>query len=232
MRWLLGERLRPFAQVAFGVSAVIHLALVVAALCALRLLDHPPLVGAVVLLGALLIYTADRVRGDALTSAGGIVDRDLVPAAIVDSLDALRDIKLLRTFLGGPGMLALLDAPWLLIYLIAIAWIQPLLGLAALVGVALLIFCVAMTAEPGRAAAASRHWRDSCSACSVHKAARCASTAPISHVGIARPLDNASATSRRKSICSRARLPTTSHAWVCSTPRASCKQHASRMRTR
>jgi ABC-type protease/lipase transport system fused ATPase/permease subunit len=137
MRWLLGERLRPFAQVAFGVSAVIHLALVVAALCALQLLDHPPLVGAVVLLGALLIYTADRVRGDALTSAGRIVDRDLVPAAIVDSLDALRDIKLLRTFLGGPGMLALLDAPWLLIYLIAIAWIQPLLGLAALVGVAL-----------------------------------------------------------------------------------------------
>src|SRR5512144_676014 len=99
MRGLLVERLRPFALVAFGASAVIHLALVVAVLCALQLLDRPLLLSAVVLLGALLIYAADRARGDALTSAGVVVDSDLVPAAITNSLDALRDIKLLRTFL-------------------------------------------------------------------------------------------------------------------------------------
>jgi PrtD family type I secretion system ABC transporter len=111
------------------------------------MLAHPLLLGAIVLLAALLIYTADRARGDALTSAGSSVDRDLVPAAIANSLDALRDIKLLRIFLGGSGMLALLDAPWLLVYLAAIAWINPLLGLGALVGVGLLIFCLAVSAE-------------------------------------------------------------------------------------
>jgi PrtD family type I secretion system ABC transporter len=147
MRWLLVERLRPFALVAVGASAVVHLALVVTALCAMQMLDQPLLLGAVVLLGALLTYIADRARGNALTSAGHIVDRDLVPAAIANSLDALRDVKLLRTFLSGPGTLALLDAPWLLVYLAAIAWIHPLLGLGALVGVGLLIFCLAMAAE-------------------------------------------------------------------------------------
>jgi len=53
---------------------------------------------------------------------------------------------LLRNFLSGPGALALCDAPWLIVYLLAIAWIHPLLGLSALVGVALLILWLTMTA--------------------------------------------------------------------------------------
>jgi PrtD family type I secretion system ABC transporter len=147
MRWLLVERLRPFALVALGASAVVHLALVAAALCALQLLHRPLILGTVVVLGAILVYAAERARGDALTAAGRVVDSDLVPAAIANSLDALRDIKLLRTFLGSPGMLALFDAPWLLVYLVAIAWIHPLLGLGALLGVALLLLCLAIAAE-------------------------------------------------------------------------------------
>jgi PrtD family type I secretion system ABC transporter len=147
MRGSLVERLRPFALVACGASAGVHLALVIAAGCALQLLDHPLILGVVVLLGPLLIYTADRVRGDALASAGRAIDRDLVPAAIASSLDALRDIELLRMFLAGPGAIAVLDAPWLIVYLLAIALIHPLLGLGALVGVVLLIFWLAMTAE-------------------------------------------------------------------------------------
>ena len=106
-----------------------------------------PILSGVVLFAVLLVYAADRLRGDALAAAGRTFDRDLVPAAIANSLDALRDIKLLRSFFGSPGVLALLDGPWLLLYLLAIAWIHPLLGLAALVGVALLIFGLAMTAE-------------------------------------------------------------------------------------
>src|SRR5262245_36243144 len=124
MRGLLVERLRPFVLVAFGASAGVHGALVIAALCALQLLNRPLLLVVVVLLGPLLVYTADRVRGRALASAGCAVDRDLVPAAIASSLDALRDIRLLRTFLGGPAALALFDVPWLLLYLLAIALIQ------------------------------------------------------------------------------------------------------------
>jgi PrtD family type I secretion system ABC transporter len=147
MRGLLVERLRPFALVAFGASAMLHLALVVAAICALQLLQHLPILGIVVLLGALLLYTADCVRGDGLASASRAVDRDLVPEAIANSLDALRDIRLLRTFLGSPGMLALLDVPWLLVYFLAIAWIHPLLGFAALLGATLLIVGLAIAGE-------------------------------------------------------------------------------------
>jgi len=146
MRSLCVERLRPFVLVAFGASAGVHCLLVIAALCALQLLHRPLLLGVVVLLGALLVYVADRVRGDALTSVARAVDRDLMPAAIATSLDALRDVKVLRTFLGSSGALALFDAPWLLVYLVAIALIQPLLGLGALVGVALLIFSLVITA--------------------------------------------------------------------------------------
>ena len=139
MKGILVEPLRPFVLIAFGASAVLHLALVVAALSALQLLHHLPILGIVVLLGALFLYAADCARGNAFASAGRAVDHDLVPAAIANSLDALRDVRLLRTFLGSPGMLALLDVPWLLIYLCAIAWIHPLLGLGALLGAALLI---------------------------------------------------------------------------------------------
>ena len=146
MRGLLVERLRPFALVASSASAGIHCALVIAALCGLQLLHRPLILGAVVLLGALLVYIADRARADALASAGRAVDHKLVPAAVASSLDALRDVKLLRNFLSGPGALALCDAPWLIVYLLAIAWIHPLLGLSALVGVALLILWLAMTA--------------------------------------------------------------------------------------
>ncbi|HTJ19789.1 MAG TPA: ATP-binding cassette domain-containing protein [Steroidobacteraceae bacterium] len=147
MRGLLVGRLRPFVLVAVGASAAVHCALAIAALGALQLLDRPLLLGVVVLLGALLVYTADRARGDALAAAGRAVDRDLVPAAIASSLDALRDVQLLRIFLGAPGALALCDALWLIVYLAAIALIHPLLGVAALVGVALLILFLAMIAQ-------------------------------------------------------------------------------------
>jgi ATP-binding cassette, subfamily C, type I secretion system permease/ATPase len=147
MRGLLVERLRPFALVAFGASAVFHLALVVAAICALLLLHHLPIIGIVILPGALILYATDCVRGNALASAGRAVDRDLVPAAIANSLDALRDIRLLRTFLGSPGMLALLDGSCSLVYLFAIAWIHPLLGLGALLGAAMLIISLVVTGE-------------------------------------------------------------------------------------
>jgi PrtD family type I secretion system ABC transporter len=147
MKGLLVERLRPFALVAVGASAVLHLALVVAAICALHLLHHLPILGIVIVLGAPFLYAADCVRGDALASAGRAVDRDLVPAAIANSLDALRDMRLLRTFLSSPGMLALLDLPWLIVYLLAIAWIHPLLGLGALLGAALLIIGLTIAGE-------------------------------------------------------------------------------------
>ena len=91
------------------------------------------------------------MRTRALAWAGRSLDRKLAPFAIRSSLqqaaagpgrvdtDALRDIAQLRTFLSGPGVLALFDAPWGTLYLLLISLMHPLLGLAATVGAVVLI---------------------------------------------------------------------------------------------
>jgi PrtD family type I secretion system ABC transporter len=147
MRGLLVERLRSFVFIAFGASFVLHLVVAGAAISVLQLLDRAWVLSGVVLFAAALAYAADRLRGDTLASAARTFDRELMPAAIANSLDASRDIKLLRSFAGGSGMVALFDVPCLLLYLIAIAWIHPLLGVGALAGIALLTSCLAMAAE-------------------------------------------------------------------------------------
>ena len=146
MRGWVVERLQPFALVAYGAGFVLNLTLIVAAISVLQWFDRVPILGAVVLFAALLVYVADRLRGGMLASAARAIDGELVPAAIANSLDSLRDVELLRSFLGSPGMLAVIDLPWLSLYAIAILWIHPLLGFAALTGAALLIFGLAITA--------------------------------------------------------------------------------------
>ena len=74
----------------------------------------------------------------------------------------LRDLETLRTFMTGPGILALFDAPWAPIYL-AIIWLfHPLLGAIATFG-ALAILAIAIISEvavraPLKEAGASTRW--------------------------------------------------------------------------
>lgn len=148
MRALLEERLRPFARIACVATGALHLALLVPAIFVLQLSRQSAAIFAVIaLLVVLLIHAADLARGHALTSTAAAFDRDLVPAGIANSLDALRDIAMLRSFLGSPGVLALLDAPWAVLYLLAIAGLHPLLGLVALIGVAGLSVVLAIAAQ-------------------------------------------------------------------------------------
>ena len=54
-------------------------------------------------------------------------------------LDGMRDLTTVRTFLGGPGVVAFCDAPWTVIYLALIWLFHPSLGLLATLFTALLI---------------------------------------------------------------------------------------------
>jgi PrtD family type I secretion system ABC transporter len=110
------------------------------------------------LLALALGYCMDTVRAGALAWAGAALERRLSPAALGEALrqaaaapgridtDAMRDVAKLRAFLGGSGIQALFDAPWLPVYLIVIALMHPLLGAVAALG-ALAIAAIAMLTE-------------------------------------------------------------------------------------
>jgi PrtD family type I secretion system ABC transporter len=155
MNWLTAKRLRPFVLLAAGASLVLNLALLVPALYMVQVLDRVfgsrsvetlVMLSAITLLFLALSYFVDALRARALSFAGRSLDRQLSPTALESALtevaggprrvdtDALRDIAQLRGFLNGGGILALFDAPWLPIYLLAIAALHPTLGFCALIG--------------------------------------------------------------------------------------------------
>jgi ATP-binding cassette subfamily C protein/ATP-binding cassette subfamily C protein EexD len=95
-------------------------------------------------MGALELF-----RSRLLVRLGTWIDRALSAEVFSRGLDnalrgvpyhgeALRDLATLRGFLGGGGILALLDAPWMPIYLAVIFLLHPLLGVVSLIGGALL----------------------------------------------------------------------------------------------
>ena len=159
MSWLFARQLRPFVLLAGTASLVLNLALLVPALYMVQVFDRVfasrsvetlVMLSAAALLALVLGYCMDTVRARALAWAGAALDRRLSPAALAAVLgqaagaagrpdtDALRDIAQLRRFLGGSGVQALFDAPWLPIYLLVIAFMHPLLGATATIGSLLL----------------------------------------------------------------------------------------------
>jgi PrtD family type I secretion system ABC transporter len=103
-------------------------------------------------LGAILIMAfLDVLRGRLLAVAGVALERTLGPQVLDAILEraarrtdlplagASRDVAALRAFLGGAGVIALFDAPWLPLFLIIIFLFHPLLGVAACVGAALML---------------------------------------------------------------------------------------------
>ncbi|MBI4757019.1 MAG: type I secretion system permease/ATPase [Betaproteobacteria bacterium] len=100
---------------------------------------------------ALLVMVAlDVVRSRLLNSMGVVLDEQLGPRLLRSMLDdasrpgvsapmhGLRDLAVLRAALSGQAVLAVLDAPWLLVYLAIVFLFHPVMGLVALGGAALL----------------------------------------------------------------------------------------------
>ncbi|HEV8106588.1 MAG TPA: ABC transporter transmembrane domain-containing protein, partial [Burkholderiales bacterium] len=167
MAWLFARHLRPFVLLAGAASLALNLALLAPALYMVQVFDRVfasrsvetlVMLSVAALLALALGYCMDTVRAGSLAWAGAALERRLSPAALAGALrqaaatpgrvdtDALRDIGKLRAFLGGGGIQALFDAPWLPIYLLVIAFMHPLLGATAALGAGV-IAAIAVLAE-------------------------------------------------------------------------------------
>jgi PrtD family type I secretion system ABC transporter len=165
MRWLILRQLRPFLITAGGAGVALNLALLIPSIYILstRYLAVNGgqtlwVLSALALLAVVLGYGADRVRAAALARAGRALELLLAPTALEELLqrsadgaarrggDVLRDISQLRSFMCSSAMLAVFDAPWILVYVVFIALLHPLLGLTVFAD-AIFLFAVALPAE-------------------------------------------------------------------------------------
>lgn len=141
-------------------SLAINLALLAPSLFMLQVYDRVLVTRSLetltMLLGLALLTLAafaalDQVRSRLLGITGMALERRLgarvLPEMVLRQarpgkeppVDALRDLATLRGFLSGPGIVALFDAPWAVVYLLLIAAFDWRLGLMALGATLLLL---------------------------------------------------------------------------------------------
>ena len=160
---LLGLLRRPLLHVA-GLSFFVNFLLLVPALFMLQVFDRVLasqsgetllvlMIGVGVALALLLAldYLRARLQG----VAGNIVAESLSPAVtkIVvaqgarrsgrGTSESLRDVGSLRALFSAQGLLALFDAPWVIVYAAVIWFAHPVLGMAA-AGAAVLMLALAL----------------------------------------------------------------------------------------
>ncbi len=104
-----------------------------------------------------ILSVLDFLRTRILLFISHWLDNKLSPEALHRSVDdllkgqtyapqSLRDIATIRGFLAGYGMLAILDAPWVPIYLFVIFLLHPYLGILGTIG-AIILFTLAIINE-------------------------------------------------------------------------------------
>lgn len=151
---------RPAFVHAAAFSLLVNVLMIVPALYMLQVFDRVLssrstdtllLLTVVTVLTLVAMLLIDIVRARLLMTAAVSLERRLAPAVIEAlvssatrtrpeaSMHGMRDVAAIRGFLTGPGILAVLDAPWLPVYLALIALFHPLLGVVAGVGSAVLV---------------------------------------------------------------------------------------------
>lgn len=143
-----------------GFSAVINILLLLPAWYMLQVYDRVltsydvnTLIGlSLVVVFLYAIYgLVERYRGLVLVGVSEELDRSLsskLHALVLQpitrdqqrELGCLNDLNVIKQFLTGQPVLSFLDAPWAVIFLLVIAMLHPILGLAALFSLALLLF--------------------------------------------------------------------------------------------
>jgi PrtD family type I secretion system ABC transporter len=158
--WAFIKRFRVYFGYAWVFSFVINLLLLAPALYVLQVFDRvltsrhleTLVMLTLVTIGALVLMALiEVVRSELLGRAALAVEQELGPRVLahllagvrqpgsVDYPHGLRDLATLRSFLSGPAVLSLFDAPWVLVYLFVILLFHPLMAAVAAVGGALLL---------------------------------------------------------------------------------------------
>ncbi|MBU2117308.1 MAG: type I secretion system permease/ATPase, partial [Alphaproteobacteria bacterium] len=105
------------------------------------------------------LATLDWLRTRILVRAGLRLDRQLADRILARMIDlpgkasgtqALREFDAVRTAVSGQGVLALFDAPWTPIYLMACFLLHPLIGVLTLVGAITLTVLAVMNERDAR----------------------------------------------------------------------------------
>ena len=117
----------------------------------------PTLIGLSILLTGLYIVSGglDFVRARIMVRLGNRVDAELSPRVFRavqqlplktqsagDGMQPMRDLDAIRNFMSGLGLPAMLDLPWIPIYLLFVYLLHPVLALVALIGA---LFLIALT---------------------------------------------------------------------------------------
>jgi ATP-binding cassette subfamily C protein len=152
---------RRAVAVAFGFSFVVSLLALTAPIYMLQVYDRVLTARSVETLVALSLLMAflflilgllDHARGRIMARVaarlqagldarvlGAAFRRLAIAPQDIPALAAQRDLDALARFWGSPGLLALFDAPWVPLFLLAILMFHPLLALLALAGGAVLV---------------------------------------------------------------------------------------------
>lgn len=150
----------------FVLSAVLNVLLLSGSLYMMLVYDMvlpsnsiPTLVGCAILVLVAYAFQGvlDYIRSRVLLHFSAAVDVDLSgdvhrlmsimarTQTQMDSLQPMRDLDQLRQFLAGPGPSALVDLPWMLFFIIILFLLHPYLGIAVLIGGAILVFLTFLT---------------------------------------------------------------------------------------
>ena len=120
-------------------------------------------------LAALMVMAyLDAIRQRLLARAAIRMERQLGPKVLgtmlrqsahgnrTAAMHGLRDVNALRTFLTGPGVIAIFDAPWVPIFILIIFLFHPVLGIVAVAGALLMLLLTIANEKLSRASRSSR----------------------------------------------------------------------------
>lgn len=93
----------------------------------------------------------DEALGERIYRA--VLDLPLHCTPAGDGLQPIRDLDTVRNFLSGPGPVAILDLPWIPVYLVFVYLLHPMLGMLATFGAMLLLFLTLLTDYMSRGSA-------------------------------------------------------------------------------